>query len=89
MGKYSPQGDSPYGAADMVGNVWQWTSSLYKPYPYKADDGREDQQSRDARVLRGGCFSNAARLVRCAGRVGNLPIYHLVDFGFRVVASPI
>lgn len=38
---YSPQGDSPYGIADMGGNVQEWSSSLFGPYPYDPADGRE------------------------------------------------
>jgi formylglycine-generating enzyme required for sulfatase activity len=89
IGAYSPQGDSPYGAADMAGNVWEWCHSLYRPYPYKVDDGREDELSSGSRVARGGSFGDDARRVRAANRRRLVPRLRDDDLGFRVVVAPV
>jgi formylglycine-generating enzyme required for sulfatase activity len=87
VGKYSGRGDSPYGASDMCGNVLEWTSSLLKPYPYKADDGREDPVSRDKRVLRGGSYDLPAVCTCSTYRFPWSPYDRLG--GFRVAASSV
>lgn len=53
-----PEGISWVGAYDMVGNVWEWTASIYADYPYDPLDGRESLEgsSDTERVLRGGAF---------------------------------
>jgi iron(II)-dependent oxidoreductase len=54
VGAY-PAGASPFGVLGMAGNAWQWVSSAYRPYPYRLDDGREDQRDVSVeRVTRGG-----------------------------------
>lgn len=80
-----PLGASPYGVFDMAGNVWEWVSSVYAPYPYSAHDGREDPQSSKQRVLRGGSFASPdARFVRCAMRSLSYPTRRREHIGFRV-----
>ena len=89
VGAYSSAGDSPYGAADMAGNAWEWTQSLYRDYPYKHVDGREKIKTDGNRVLRGGSFYDVLRIARCAYRSWLLPNYFNLKLGFRVCVSPI
>ena len=99
-----PEGISPCGCLDMVGNVWEWTRSLWGPwdgkdyssaklqfiYPYQIGDARENLEADDKwlRVLRGGSFFSDRSFARCAVRGGILPSFRLRDLGFRVAVSP-
>ena len=79
-----PTGASPYGAMDMAGNVWEWTASLYKPYPYDPHDGREDLNGRGSRVERGGSWYHPPRQARTTRRTAAGHIYRRIsDLGFR------
>ena len=55
-----PAGASPYGVLDMAGNQWEWVTSLYRPYPYRAGDGREDPDDSGVRATRGGGHDSPA-----------------------------
>jgi len=86
VGQYSPDGDSPVGAGDMVGNVWEWTSSLFRPYPYDANDGRESQEAMGWRVLRGGSWTNDLDRTRCTARLDGDFLFWS-NIGFRCAVS--
>ena len=83
--RYVPQGLSPYGCADMSGNVWEWTRSLLRKYPYRPDDGREKMETRNdvLRVLRGGSWYYGPSNVRAAYRNWADPDYTRDNMGFR------
>jgi len=55
-----PGGLSPYGILDLLGNTREWTASEYRPYPYRADDGRERAGRDAARVVRGAAHDDPA-----------------------------
>ena len=63
-----PDGASPYGILDMAGNQWEWVSSIYQPYPYKADDGRENQNAGPIRSTRGGGHDSNAEEISATHR---------------------
>jgi iron(II)-dependent oxidoreductase len=62
-------GDSAFGLRQMLGNVWEWTSS--------------DMDT--ARVIRGGSFATRSRLLTCRTRRGLAPACDLMPTGFRSV----
>lgn len=68
----------------MSGNIWEWCSSLYDPYPYDAEDGREDQAGVGIRVLRGGAWVQDRYIARCATRNHAHPDDYGFTIGFRV-----
>jgi formylglycine-generating enzyme required for sulfatase activity len=89
VGAYSPEGDSPFDCADMSGNVWEWTHTLFREYPYVSDDGRESENEPGTRIVRGGSFYNDYGGIRCASRNSHNPGGRYNHIGFRVCISPI
>ncbi len=83
-----PEGKSWVGAQHLIGNVWEWCSSLYLPYPYAANKTEINSDKTNRRVLRGGSWwDNRTGFLRAACRGW----YYPDDFnnirGFRCVRS--
>ena len=84
-------GKSPCGCEDMSGNVWEWTRSERREYPYKPKDGREDSSlfTNDTGISdRGGAFYSRENASRCGFRRNEDPNDHYQDIGFRILLSP-
>ncbi len=77
-----PEDISPYGVYDMGGNLSEWTSSYYLPYPgNKINDGR---YTKNVYVLRGGSFHLSGEIYgRNAARSLAYPAYSHRMFGIR------
>ena len=77
-----------YGLADMSGNVWEWTSSPYQPYPYDPSNDRANLDADALWVMRGGHFGDPARQVRTSTRGAADPGARRAFIGFRVALVP-
>lgn len=79
----APNGVSWVGAQDMSGNLWEWTSSYYHPYPYETNIS--ENQITSNHVARGGSWSSSESRIRAANRLNGTPDAGLDNIGFRCV----
>jgi gamma-glutamyl hercynylcysteine S-oxide synthase len=90
VGAY-PAGASAYGAEQLIGDVWEWTSSDFAPWPgftpmiYK--DYSEPFFGPDYKVLRGGSFAVSTVASRGTFRNWDYPIRRQIFSGFRTARS--
>ena len=84
VGSYLP---NAWGLHDMHGNVWQWTRSSYRPYPYRADDGRNGPEDQSRKVVRGGSWYDRPERCRSAFRLSYPAWRRVYNVGFRVVCN--
>lgn len=80
-----PQGKSYYGCYQMIGDVWEWTSSEYVLYPGFKSRFEEytDKWAINQKVLRGGCFATSQKHIRNSYRNYFRPSERIVFAGFR------
>jgi iron(II)-dependent oxidoreductase len=86
-----PASRSPYGCLDMIGNVWEWTSSRFDGYPgFVAHPYREYSEvffGDDYLVLRGGSWATRTRVAAATFRNWDYPQRRQIFSGIRIARS--
>jgi eukaryotic-like serine/threonine-protein kinase len=84
VGSY-PSGASPYGALDMAGNAWEWTSGWYSTnyFSTSPEQNPPGPETGSQRVLRGGSWNFGDQGVRGSYRLAKEPGTALSDISFR------
>ncbi len=84
-----PRNVSPIGCYGMIGDVWEWTSSDFHPYPgYETFPYKEYSEvffGPDYKVLRGGSWATRPGAIRNTFRNWDYPIRRQIFSGFRIV----
>lgn len=82
-------GASPWGAMDMAGNVWEWTSDWYDADYYRKSPKQDPKGPTSGRlkVMRGGCWMSGADSLRVSCRKAELPDTWAPNVGFRCVQN--
>ena len=73
-----------WGFHDMQGNVWEWCSSPWRPYPYRRAEEHASQLGTVRRLLRGGGFADSAALLHPSLRHAERPHHRLRWNGLRL-----
>jgi iron(II)-dependent oxidoreductase len=84
-----PDSDSAFGCRQMIGNVWEWTSSDFNAYPGFMAGAYQEYSAPwfgDHKVLRGGCWTTRSRMIHNTYRNFYKPDRRDVWAGFRTCA---
>lgn len=85
--KYENVGKSPFGVVDMVGNCWEWTSSIYDSYDKGSFLITSETSQKGDRVLRGGAYDFDKYGATCSNRYRCNPSNGWDTHGFRLTIN--